>query len=70
MQKHSDSIYKTVLEGYPDVLTINDIGKILGICNKNVYGLLKNNEINHQRIGKKYIIAKIHLIDYLINFVN
>ena len=57
--------YKTVLKDYPDVLTIKQMCDALGISTKTGYKLLKNNEIASIKVGKKYRIAKAHLLKFL-----
>ena len=50
---------------YPDVLTVEQACKILSIGKSSMYALLKNNTIKHVKIGRKYVIPKISLIDFL-----
>lgn len=56
-----------MLESYSDVLTAEDLMAILHIGRSKVYELLRENTIPNLRIGKKYIIPKQLLIDFLIN---
>lgn len=56
-----------MLESYSDVLTAEDLMVILQIGRSKVYELLRENTIPNLRIGKKYIIPKQLLIDFLIN---
>lgn len=56
-----------MLESYSDVLTAKDLMVILHIGRSKVYELLRENTIPNLRIGKKYIIPKQLLIDFLIN---
>lgn len=56
-----------MLESYSDVLTAEDLMVILHISRSKVYELLRENTIPNLRIGKKYIIPKQLLIDFLIN---
>lgn len=56
-----------MLESYSDVLTAEDLMVILHIGRSKVYELLRENTIPNLRIGKKYIIPKQLLIDFLIN---
>lgn len=57
----------SMLESYSDVLTAEDLMVILHIGRSKVYELLRENTIPNLRIGKKYIIPKQLLIDFLIN---
>lgn len=53
------------LKNYPDVLDVRQVKEILMIGKSLVYQLLKENKIANLRIGKKTIIAKSSVIDYL-----
>ena len=47
-----------MLEADPDVLTINDLMSILHLGRNSIYNLLKNDYIQSIKVGKKYIIPK------------
>lgn len=54
-----------VLNGYKDVINIKELCEILNIGKNTAYKLLKNNDIPNRRLGKKYIIPKFGVIEYL-----
>ena len=54
-----------MLAHYPDCLTVKDLQKILKTGRNSVYELL-NNSIKHKKIGRKYLIPKVFLIEYLL----
>lgn len=54
-----------MLSEYPDVLTPRLTAQILGIGINKMYELLREDTIQHLRIGRKIIIPKNCLIDYL-----
>ena len=58
-------LYNSVLKNYPDVMTIDDICKILSISHKTGYKLLHENQIKNIRIGRFYRITKMDLLSYL-----
>lgn len=58
--------YKS-LENYPDVLTPDDVIKILQIGRNKVYELLHDGSIRSIRIGRKHRIPKKILIEFLDN---
>ena len=58
-------LYKAILKEYPDVLTIEEMCKALGINRRTAYRLLKENKIQYLWIGNKYRIPKIHILTYL-----
>lgn len=54
-----------MLNDYPDVMTVKQVAEVLHIGVNSVYMLLNNKVIGSRRIGKKYIIPKSCVIDYL-----
>ncbi len=50
---------------YPDILTINDITKILHIGKNTAYKLVNDKTIKSIRIGRSYKIPKCYVIEYL-----
>ena len=64
MMTHREA-YRVMLQGYPDVLNIEQMCEILKISTKTGYRLLKDGQI---KIGRSYRIPKAHLVAYLIQF--
>ena len=60
-----NEIYKSVLKDCPDILTVEEMSKVLGISSKTGYKLLKENKIRNMKVGRSYRIAKIHLLSFL-----
>lgn len=57
---------QAMFEGYPDVVDVDGLCKMLGgISWKPAYRLLINQEIKSVRIGRSYKIPKIYVIEYL-----
>lgn len=54
-----------LLAAYPDVLTFDELCQILRIGRRKCYGILQRNEIKHRRVGKKYVISKAYVLDYI-----
>jgi len=55
------------IENYPDILTVADIQKILGIGREQAYILANSSSFPTKRIGKRIIIYKPTFIEWLIN---
>jgi len=49
------SMYR-MFHGYPDVVTVNQLCKMLGIGRNTAYSLLKSGRLKSVRIGIKYRI--------------
>lgn len=56
---------KEMFADYPDVVRIDDIQSMLQIGRNSVYTLLKQGLIKSIKIGKKYIIPKSAVIDFV-----
>lgn len=54
-----------MFEKYNDVLTVNEACQALSIGKSKLYELLKTCKLKSIRIGKKYIIPKVYLFDYI-----
>ncbi|MBP8640492.1 MAG: helix-turn-helix domain-containing protein [Oscillospiraceae bacterium] len=50
---------------YPDVLTVEQLAEALGIGKNKAYELISNHVIGYKRIGRKILIPKCCLIDYI-----
>lgn len=54
-----------MLKDYPDVLTVKQVAEVLGICENSVYRLINSKAIGFKRVGRKILVPKVCLIDYL-----
>lgn len=50
---------------YSDILTPTQVAEALHIGKNSVYNLLRSRQLGHRKIGRKYIIPKACLIDYV-----
>lgn len=57
--------YRIMFRDYPDVVTVEQMSKMLGISDKTAYALLRDNKIEHFKVGRTYKIPKIHILSYL-----
>ena len=57
--------YKIMLKEYPDVLNVEQVSMILGVCAKTTYKLLREQKIEYIKVGRALRIAKINLLSYL-----
>lgn len=54
-----------MFKDYPDVITIDELTKMLHIGKNTAYSLVKDKVIKNVRVGKKYLIPKCYVIEYL-----
>ncbi len=55
-----------MFEAYKDILTVEEVCAALHIGKNSVYKLLKIGALRCVKIGRKYIIPKICLIDFIM----
>ena len=58
-------VYETVLKEYPDILTVDEMSKALGVSSKTGYQLLRDNKVEHLKVGRAYRVPKAHILSYL-----
>ncbi len=58
-------VYLSVMADYPDVLTVKDLCSVLNISTKAAYRLMREQKIQHIKIGRSYRIPKAFLLTYL-----
>jgi excisionase family DNA binding protein len=58
-------VYGAIFKEYPDVVSAEQMSEMLGISSKTAYRILRENTIEHFRIGRTYKIPKIHILSYL-----
>ena len=54
-----------MLEEYKDVLTVKEVYEILPIGWNSLYNLIHTDKIKHIKVGRKTLIPKIFLIEFL-----
>lgn len=51
---------------YPDVVNVEQLGEMLGgLSEKTIYSLLKKGDIKSIYVGKRYLIPKPYVFEYL-----
>lgn len=58
-------MYQSVLREYPEILTVDEMSKALGISTKTGYKLIKEEKIKSMKVGRSYRIARVNLLSYL-----
>ena len=56
---------KEMFTEYDEILSIEEVMEILHIGKNSVYSLLKSNEIRNIRVGKRYIVPKQSVINFI-----
>lgn len=65
LEINSNALKELERKSYPDVLTAQQIQKVLKIGRLSVYQLIENNKIPAFRIGRVYYIPKKTLAQFL-----
>lgn len=59
------SKFAALFQEYPDVVSVPQLCKMLGVCKVNAYQLLHSGQIKYLRVGQVYRIPKLCVIDFL-----
>lgn len=54
-----------MFNSFPDILTVMQVAEALGIGKNKAYALINDRVIGSKRIGRKILIPKCCLIDYI-----
>jgi len=54
-----------MLKDFPDVMTVEQVAEALGIGRNKAYELIKLHIIGSKRVGRRILIPKVCLADYL-----
>jgi hypothetical protein len=54
-----------VFKDYPDILSVQQMAQALGIGINSAYQLIHDHAIGCKRVGKKIIVPKACLVDYV-----
>lgn len=63
---HNRQYYGNQFKPYPDVVTRKQLMDMLDICKHTAQSLLQKGKIRHFRIGNRYQIPKVCVIDFLV----
>ena len=59
--------YLELFKNYPDVVSVEQLSEMLHIGQVLAYRLVRNGEIKSRKVGRKYIITKQNVIDFINN---
>lgn len=58
-------VYGIMLQGYPDVMDIEQVCQVLGVSTKTGYKLINEGKLRCLKVGRSYRIPKLLLLVYL-----
>lgn len=62
-------VYRSVLKEYPDILTVEEMSRALGVSTKTGYKLIRENKIECIKVGRSYRIPKAQLLSFMRVFL-
>ncbi len=65
MENQLSSKYSEFYPEYPDVISVIQMSRILGICKVKAYELVKTGQIPAKQIGRQHRIMKQAVFQYL-----
>ncbi len=57
--------YLVMFKEYPDIVDVEQMSEMIGISTKTAYKLLRENKIDHFKIGRTYKIPKLNILLYI-----
>ena len=66
MNNSSNNAYRTMFKQYPDVVDVKQVCKMLNLSRTKVYELIKNGEIKRIPCGRIIKVAKVTVIDFVL----
>ena len=61
-------LYSVMFPNYPDVVNAEQLSEMLGgVSTKTIYRLLRSGEIKSKYVGKRYLVPKLYVVEYLAN---
>lgn len=56
---------REIFSEYSDIVTVDEVMKMLRLGKNTVYKLLKDNEIINVKVGARYVIPKQSVIEFV-----
>ena len=66
----TERTYLAILKEYPDVLSVQEVAKILRIGKNKAYTLVNTRVLSSIKMGGKIIVPKMRLIQFLLDTKN
>ena len=60
-----EELYRMMFQEFPDVMSMKEVCKILGISTKTGYKLIADGQLHALKVGRSYRVPKIYLYTYL-----
>ena len=60
-----EELYRMMFREFPDVMSLKEVCKILGISTKTGYKLIATEQLHALKVGRSYRVPKIYLFTYL-----
>lgn len=54
-----------LFKDYPDIVSVEQVSEMLKIGQVLAYRLVRSGEIKSREVGRRYIITKQHIIDFV-----
>lgn len=66
----TERTYLSILKEYPEVLSVQEVAKILRIGKNKAYSLVNDGTLSSIKMGGKIIVPKMCLIHFLLDTKN
>ena len=62
---NTQDVYRIVFNGYPEVLDVKQVSKVLGVSTKTVYKLIGNGTLSSMKVGREFRVPKVVIMKYV-----
>ena len=67
IQSQIQGAYRIMFKEYPDMVTVAQLQKMLGISRHQAYDLINDGSIPGLKIGNAYKVPKVNVISYTLS---
>ena len=60
-------LYQMMFPGYPDIVTVRQLQKMLGISRHLAYDLINDGSIPAIKVGNAFKVPKVNVIHYVLS---
>ena len=64
LDNKSQEVYRIVFKGYPEVLDVKQVSKVLGVSTKTIYKLIRRGTLSSMKVGREFRVPKVALMRY------
>jgi len=65
MEINQQDVYKLMFYGYPEILDVKQVSKVLNVSTKTVYKLIRTGSLSAMKTGREFRVPKVAVMRYV-----